>query len=100
MDEFGCSPVHRTPWAHPELRPGAGQEVGESVHDGRGHRQGSDVLVDLLQLADNSAGHQLQHMVRKVKGHRGPLREQRTGDTGSEPQCSLQHRTSHYIFMD
>lgn len=70
-----CSPIYRAPRAHPKFWPGAWQEVGEPVHYGWGHWQGSYVLVDLLQLTDNSAGHQLQHMMRKMEGHCCPLKE-------------------------
>ena len=70
-----CLPVYRAPRAHPKLRPGTWQEVGEPVHNGWGHRQGSYVLVYFLQLTDNSTGHQLQDMVGKMKGHRCPLKE-------------------------
>lgn len=69
------SPIYRAPRAHPKLWPGAWQEVGEPVHYGWGHWQGSYVLVDLLQLTDYSAGHQLQHMMRKMEGHCCPLKE-------------------------
>lgn len=69
------SPVDRTPRTHPQLWPGAWQEVGEPVHDGGGHRQGSYVLVDLLQLTHYSAGHQLQHVMGKMEGDCCPLKE-------------------------
>ena len=84
------SPIYRTPRAHPKLRPGTWQEVGEPVHDGWGHRQGSYVLVDFLQLTDNGAGHQLQHMVGKVEGHCCPLRE----EIGLE-EMQIRRRNNH-----
>lgn len=80
------SPVHGATRADAQLRPGAGQEVGEPVHDGGGHRQGSDVLVDLLQLGDDGASHQLQHVVREVEGHRRPLCSGRAS-RGRETAC-------------
>lgn len=71
-----CSPIYRSSWAHAQLRSGTWQQVGEPVHDGWGHRQGSYVLVYLLQLGDYGAGDQLHHMMRKMESHSCPLSEE------------------------
>lgn len=72
------SPVYGAPRAHAQLWPAARQEVRQSVQDGRSDRQGSDVLVDLLQLSDDGVGQQLENLMGKMEGYCCPLEEKST----------------------